>query len=205
MVPTTKYQESLDGEDGFFLEDDFICLRDQGKVFKSKLDKIETDIPLTLLLENFFVVKYFPDHNFVIGSPIQLKMTISKNYETSQMISGICDINEPDHLRSSNTWDAEWSTVSSLFQNADKVPDRTYLPKDLDCTREGWLFSAPFLYSGVFVKDRVLRRRVLRSIEATLYRMEKEMILNLPHSVMIDNIFSKDNPAWAENVPALGF
>jgi hypothetical protein len=199
-----KYQESVAGSDGLFIEDGFICLRDNDKVFKSKLDKNDLDSPLSWLLDKFVAVDYFPDKEFVIGSPIKLKLSIDKNYETSQMISGLCDIDEPDYLMSSNTWDAEWSTVSSLFQNADRVPDRTYLPKDLDCTKEGWLFSAPFLSSGIFVKDKVLKKRVLKAIEATLYRFENKTILSLPHSVMVDNIFSKDDPAWTENVPALG-
>lgn len=203
MVST--YQEKVADQDGFFIKDGFLVLSEGDSISEKKLREDDENLSLDFILRSFRALDYFPKKEFAIGSPVSLNLSIAIDYSLDQTVSGICDIDSPDYMRSSNVWEAEW-TKSNLFEAAEKIPSkaRTYLPKDADPGLEGWIFSAPFLYSGIFVKDTVLRKRVLLSIEAVLYRIENKTVSKLPHKTSVDNIFSLENKPWQFNIPVLG-
>lgn len=200
-----SYQEKTDKEDGFFLDKDQICFQNRESVLKRDLLKDDRDLSLDYLLRSFKALDYFSDSDFAIGTPVTIKASISVDYAFDSTASGIFTIDSPSQMISSSTWDADWET-SSLFSWADQVPleKRPYLPEGIDCTEQGWVFSAPFLYSGVFVKDTVLRKRVLLAIESVLYRIENKTVANNPHLTEIDNIFSAKDSPWSFNIPVLG-
>lgn len=178
---------------------DLVLFKDNAEVNRAALDDFDNDAPLQQILNSFKIIDYFPEESFSLTSPKKIEFSLCLDFNLNEVIQGSFERLDD---REKNVWSAEYR-FSTLFSNEVNVPAnlRPWKPED-EYGSKGWIFLAPFLRTGVYAEDFVLQQRVLLEMEKLAYQ-GKDGDSNIDLTAKVDNIFSKESPAWGYSIPVL--